>query len=719
MSDNQGGIFTTISPRVRNARKGPTMVSYLNIFRLKLVCIHSFVFFVFSTLYITVFSGKTDLNDFDARFTALMASDQIRNTKSIFSLRSDFLFGLGNLQQGYLWRFDPVSFLGVTFGEIYSPYVVAVIISVSLFFCSYFFSQKFGAPENVSIFVAYLVPVSAIWSHAHGLVDNQNYALVPQTASLLLFSMLLLMCIESIGYGSIRRNIIWSIGSLLIILYMCAVLTQTLVLTFGLIGSVCLGSYVKLLFDRQYVVILKRSLLLVVICCLLWLVGVVDYLSGFYRNTAVTQNARESFTPSPLRDFDGFIFNSFFPASNGRVTQVASLLITAFLVHGLFFRKTRNALYFSMVSFFLFLFAYRLWQREWLFELGPRHVYLVWFAVPLYAAAVAQMTITTIAYLGSFLKSSKLSFVRKFLTANFLYVPLIVFVSVTTTLGDVRYIGAQSRPLTVVLDETEKFASQQIALLPNSHFNGRLVDVMERTDYEAIFQGRIPVINDISHLITPLSFEFYEHYLFDPQTTQIRNHYKFVARNSDIYSLLGVKYLRTDSLTLPLSDFNDTNSYPVRQFAPNDYLVTLKNTNIGDYSPTNLYKVGTMTETFETMDRSDFSLVDDVVVYKSIVGNLVKVESSKMIFEGGDLKIVAKSQGKSLLILPLEFSNCFAFESVDKTSGFIDAFRVNGILTGLLFETNLDVTAQIRYGIFTNSGCRLKDLQDYEVLTEP
>ena len=90
-----------------------------------------------------------------------------------------------------------------------------------------------------------------------------------------------------------------------------------------------------------------------------------------------------------------------------------------------------------------------------------------------------------------------------------------------------------------------------------------------------------------------------------------------------------------------------------------------------------------------------------------------------MIFEGGDLKIVAKSRGKSLLILPLEFSNCFAFESVDKTPGFIDAFRVNGILTGLLFETNLNVTAQIRYGIFTNSDCRLKDLQEYEVLTEP
>ena len=683
-----------------------------------MLALHSFVFFVFSSFYITVFSGKTDLNDFDARFTALMAGDQIRNTESIFSLRSDFLFGLGNLQQGYLWRFDPVSFLGVAFGEIYNPYVVTLIISVSLFFCSYAFSRKFGAPENVSIFAAYLVPISAVWSHAHGLVDNQNYALVPQTASLLLFSMLLLMCIESIGYGSIRQHILWSVASLLIVFYMCAVLTQTLVLTFGLISSVCLGSYIRLFVDRQYVVILKRSLSLVLICCVLWFIGVIDYLSGFYRNTAATQNARESFSPAPLKDFDSFVFDSFFPLSNGRVTQVASLLVAAFFVHGIFVRKTRNALYFSMVAFLSILFAYRLWQREWLFELGPRHVYLVWFAVPLYATAVSQMTISTLVYLAKFMEYSRLLRVKKVLTANYVFVPLIVFVSVAATLDEVRYIGAQSRPLTVVLDETEIFLSQEIALRPSSQFKGRLVDVMERTDYEAVFQARIPVINDVSHLVTPLSFEFYEHYLFDPQVKQVRNHYKFVARNSAIYSLLGVKYLRTDSFSLPLSDFSETNSYPVRQFAPNDFLVTLKNTNIGDYSPTNFFTVDTLTETFEVMDRGDFSLFDDVVVYEPIVSDLVKADTSKLTLEGGDLRIVAKSRGKSLLILPLEFSNCFAFKSNDKGSGFIDAFRVNGILTGLLFEKNLTVTAHIRYGIFSNSGCRLKDLEDYKVLTE-
>ena len=71
-----------------------------------------------------------------------------------------------------------------------------------------------------------------------------------------------------------------------------------------------------------------------------------------------------------------------------------------------------------------------------------------------------------------------------------------------------------------------------------------------------------------------------------------------------------------------------------------------------------------------------------------------------------------------MLLLPLEFSNCFAFKSNDESSEFLDAFRVNGILTGLLFDKKLDVTAQIRYGIFSNSGCRLKDLEDYKVLTE-
>ena len=110
--------------------------------------------------------------------------------------------------------------------------------------------------------------------------------------------------------------------------------------------------------------------------------------------------------------------------------------------------------------------------------------------------------------------------------------------------------------------------------------------------------------------------------------------------------------------------------------------------------------------------------MDDVVVYKPIDPNLVKAESPKITNASGDLIINAKSQGKSVLIIPLEFSNCISFNSNDSKSNLIDSFRVNGILTGLLFEKNLNVTAELRYGIFTNTGCRLKDLEEYRFLTK-
>lgn len=693
------------------------MTSYLRIFQSKLIILHSILFSISSLIYITAFSAKTDLSDFDARFTAMLASYQIRDTTNIFGLRSDFLSGLGNMQQGYLWKFDPVSYLGVTFGENYNPYFVTVIISILLFLCSYGFARKFSAPRNVAIFAAYLVPVSTVWSHAHGIVDNQNYALVPQSASLLLFSMLLVMCIESIGVGSLRRNIVWTVAVLLVVLYMCAVLTQTLVLTFSLIGSVCLGSYLKLIVDRQYGVALKRSLALVSVCVFLWLTGVTDYLSGFYRNTAATQNAREPFTPSGLRNFDSFVYDTYFPLSNGRVSQIVFLLLVAYFMHGLFVKKKRDVLYFSMASAFLLLFAYRLWQRQWLTELGPRHVYLVWFLVPVYATSVAQVAITVLSYLSSFIKQPKLLLIKSTIANNLLYIPIIIVVTITLTISEVRYLGSFSRPLTIELDETETFLSQQIALTPSSQFNGRLVDLMGYTNYEALFEARIPAINDISHLVTPLSFDFYQNYLFDPETTQVRNHYKFVNQNAAIYSLLGVKFLRIESLMTPMSDLSQDNSYPAQQFAENDYLVELKNVNVGNYSPTKSFVVDSLAETFETMDDGDFSLMDDVVVYKPIVQDLVKVDSSKMSNSGGDLKIQASSRGKSMLILPLEFSNCFVFRANDDRSGLIDSFRVNGILTGLLFEGSLDVTAELRYGIFTNTGCRLKDLEEYRFLT--
>ena len=68
--------------------------------REKFFLLHLAIFSAMSAVYVFGFSAKADLSQMDARFTALLANYQIRETSAIFSLRSDLLFGLGNLQWG-------------------------------------------------------------------------------------------------------------------------------------------------------------------------------------------------------------------------------------------------------------------------------------------------------------------------------------------------------------------------------------------------------------------------------------------------------------------------------------------------------------------------------------------------------------------------------------------------------------------------------------------
>jgi hypothetical protein len=118
------------------------------------------------------------------------------------------------------------------------------------------------------------------------------------------------------------------------------------------------------------------------------------------------------------------------------------------------------------------------------------------------------------------------------------------------------------------------------------------------------------------------------------------------------------------------------------------------------------------------MGSDSFDPMVEAVVYKQLDTEFVKVGSTELTVDGGDLRIFAKSSGKSLIILPIEFSHCLKFESNTENSSLNDVFRIDGILTGLIFENTLDVTTRFRYGVFTNNDCRLKDLADFKSLSK-
>ena len=686
----------------------------------KLLLVHLAIFSVISTFYSIAFSAKTDLIQNDSTWIALLANYQIRETDFSLALRSDLLFGLGNLRWGYLWQLEPVTLIGVLTGKIYNPYPIAIIFSIGLFICSFSFARKFRAGMEVSLFTAYLVPVSTVFSHAHGLVNGETYQIIPPVLSLLVCAMLLAICIESIDSSSKQSAIFYTALTFIIGIYILAVYPQMAVCAIFFVGATTLGGFCFLIQRRDFRSLKIRASALVIVAAILWLTGAVDFISGYYRYSAYTQNAISEVVPIGLRKVSiSYLYDSFF--YNGDkyeiVKQIFAFVIVVYLISAIFIKSRRDKLFFSSIWAITFVVSYRLWQTKWTQELGPQFNYLTWFLVPLYATSFSGGLTYSASVLNKIISKIRLFNFSKVLAKSFFYIPILIVALLSTTISQVKEASLSSVGIPVALDKTEQLLARELGISNNSPYRGRLVNGEDRAEYQTLVQGRIPALNDYSHLISPFQYAFSKRFFFDPFQTQSRTHLVYANANAHLYSLFGVQYLRLDWLGSRLSNLSEANSYPAVQYSENDFLVKLKNVNLGNYSPTRTVVARSLDETFQIMDSDSFDPMNEAVVYERLEADFVKVGKTELTVDGGDLRIVANSSGKSLIILPIEFSHCLKFDSNTKNSSLFDYFRIDGILTGLIFENELDVTTSFRYGIFSNNDCRLKDLADFKSLS--
>ena len=687
----------------------------------KLLLIHLAIFSIISTFYSIAFSAKTDLIQNDSTWIALLANYQIRETDFSLALRSDLLFGLGNLRWGYLWQLEPVTLIGVLTGKIYNPYPIAIIFSIGLFICSYCFARKFRAGIGISIFTAYLVPVSTVFSHAHGLVNGETYQLIFPVLSLLICAMSLAICIESIDSSSKKSAILYTALTFITGSYILAVYPQMVVCAIFFVGATTLGGFCFLIQRRDFRSLKIRSAALTFVAAVLWLTGALDFISGYYRYSAYTQNAIQEVVPMGLRKVSiSYIYESFF--YNGDryeiVKQIFAVVIVVYLISAILNKSRRDLLFSSSIWAIIFVVSYRLWQTKWTQESGPQFNYLTWFLVPLYATSFSGGFTYLASELNKLISKRRLFKFSKFLAKSYFYIPILTILLLTTTISQVKEAALSSVGIPVTLDKTEQLLARELGISSNSAYRGRLVNGEDLAEYQTLLQGRIPALNDYSHLISPFQYAFSKHFFFDPFQTQSRTHLIYANANVHLYSLLGVQYLRLDWLGSRLSNLSEANSYPAVQYSENDFLVKLKNVNLGNYSPTRTVLARSLDETFQIMDSDSFDPMGEAVVYKQLDADFVKVGSTELTVDDGDLRIVAKSSGKSLIILPIEYSHCLKFESNTKSSSLNDFFRIDGILTGVIFEKSLDVTTRFRYGVFTNNHCRLKDLADFKSLSK-
>ena len=654
----------------------------------------------------------------DAQFNSTLSNYHLSQTGHALGLKSDFLFGSGTMQWGYLFWLEPTSLIGSLFSNTYNQVFVAVVMSLLLFILTNLVLKSYGQNQTECLIAAYFISISSIWGYSISIVDNDLFAHVPQYASLLSVILLLIIGFSHIGKGKYSLSIFLSIGLMLGAAFAIMVFPQIIVTAAPLIIAMVGGSMLWLLFAREFKVLFQRVIAIIAIGLFVWGVGAVSFLSGFYRNTAAAEIPITQFNPPDVSHLFRFLFESYFPSpssSGGHGFQYLSFaLLVIYVLRGFKRADFRTQIWFSTLTGVFCVLCYRLYQSQWLFERGPNHNYLVWLMGPLYAAGMAAVFIDIVRSAIDKLESQSISNFLKTSKSKLFLIPTLAVLVVISPLSSIYFVSDE--PQAVALDslKAQPLLVENLSIENNKQFRGRAVYIDQESEFAANISDRIPLLNDYSHNMTPYAYKFYEAFFFDSAITQRRNHFIFSMKNLDLYSLLGVKFFVAKSDGSWQNVVSSQSSVIASSRAINDEsIIELKSVNVGDYSPTTVYIAKTMAETFRIMTLNDFSTSKDVVLKRDLDAKLVPVNKSRLTIINGDLLVEAESNGVSLIVLPLEFSSCLNFSENSDSSYFLGAQLADGLLTAVVFDKNLDLNIKFRSGLFGNSGCRLEDLKNF------
>ena len=654
----------------------------------------------------------------DAQFNSTLSNYHLSQTGHALGLKSDFLFGSGTMQWGYLFWLEPTSLIGSLFSNTYNQVFVAVVMSLLLFILTNLVLKSYGQNQTECLIAAYFISISSIWGYSISIVDNDLFAHVPQYASLLSVILLLIIGFSHIGKGKYSLSIFLSIGLMLGAAFAIMVFPQIIVTAAPLIIAMVGGSMLWLLFAREFKVLFQRVIAIIAIGLFVWGVGAVSFLSGFYRNTAAAEIPITQFNPPDVSHLFRFLFESYFPSpssSGGHGFQYLSFaLLVIYVLRGFKRADFRTQIWFSTLTGVFCVLCYRLYQSQWLFERGPNHNYLVWLMGPLYAAGMAAVFIDIVRSAIDKLESQNISNFLKTSKSKLFLIPTLAVLVVISPLSSIYFVSDE--PQAVALDslKAQPLLVENLSIENNKQFRGRAVYIDQESEFAANISDRIPLLNDYSHNMTPYAYKFYEAFFFDSAITQRRNHFIFSMKNLDLYSLLGVKFFVAKSGGSWQNVVSSQSSVIASSRAINDEsIIELKSVNVGDYSPTTVYIAKTMAETFRIMTLNDFSTSKDVVLKRDLDAKLVPVNKSRLTIINGDLLVEAESNGVSLIVLPLEFSSCLNFSENSDSSYFLGAQLADGLLTAVVFDKNLDLNIKFRSGLFGNSGCRLEDLKNF------
>jgi hypothetical protein len=278
----------------------------------------------------------------------------------------------------------------------------------------------------------------------------------------------------------------------------------------------------------------------------------------------------------------------------------------------------------------------------------------------------------------------------------------------------------------------------KIALDSFSKFNGRILTVMpvKASDIDAwsqqfhagyewaqtagndemsigLWYFRVPTLFEYNQFLSPAFHALVKRALQRPPIVHPRNITILTYPNARVLKLLGVRYVLMPQPDASLGELRATED---RAGVPWG-LIELPEPNLATYSPTSIETRRGLTAALDFVVDDSVDLTKRAVTSSPVIGALVPVQSSALAMANEDLHIVAKSAGRSMVVVPVEFSHCIELhDSHLGTDTGAALLRANGVLTGIVFEHDLDAVLAFRIGPLHNPLCRWQDYQDLRAM---
>jgi hypothetical protein len=297
---------------------------------------------------------------------------------------------------------------------------------------------------------------------------------------------------------------------------------------------------------------------------------------------------------------------------------------------------------------------------------------------------------------------------------------------------------ALAYPFPPRLSPVAAFLRENIALDSSSSFRGRLLTAVplkpdggeawtqqihtamdwawtEGNDEMSVglWYHRIPTLFEYNQFMSPAFHALIKRALQRPPIVHERNITILTYPDVHVLKLLGVRYVLMPQPDGSLGELRASEDRAGEQWG----LIELPKPNLATYSPILIETRRDLSSMLDFVVDDSIDLSEKAVAQEQVPGPLTPVRSVALSMAGKDLRVVADSDGPSLIVVPVEFSHCLELiETLVEQGGGATVLRIDGLLTGIVFAHHIDAVLSFRIGPLHNPTCRWADYRDLKAL---